>query len=323
MHLINPISMEKMVLAKRIGRFLAVDHDAKERAAVEDVIRKLLDDKNTKVRYVASQSVVQVADLAFDILRKIICDIAEVAVPFILVSPALTDQRASDLVKYMADDSRKALLERDDIGPLSLMKLAQHGDHGLLSLMVRNDRLTLVETVIEAIIDRFNSDQTIMDQLSGREDLPGDCTDALLPYLSRHFKEALEMRQKSALQKLGGDASVTDNLLRHVGSISRAQMHAHVMDMRKSGKLTMPLMLSMAEKGSMAFLESGLALEAGMAISEVREIFSRGDRKAFVELMKSAKVPPSYGPRLMELSGLSRSGLSGQAAGGSLARALA
>ena len=91
MTLLNTAKLEKMMLAKKIGRFLTADQSDAERKGVEDAARVLVDDVSTQVREVLAFELRKCTILSHDIAEKIAKDIEQVAAPFLSLTTVFSD----------------------------------------------------------------------------------------------------------------------------------------------------------------------------------------------------------------------------------------
>lgn len=301
MKLVDPVKLEKMVLAKRIGQFLGADHEDKERSVVEDVARVLAQDVSAQVREVLAFELRKCDQLAGDLAERIAKDIEDVASPFLATTKAFTDQQLADLIPALKEYARVTLARRSDLGAQAAGALVKFGEEKSVTYLVRNDNLDLTGSTYDRMVSRFGDNQRIMDHLSARADLPIEVVQMIASKVSEHCREALVLHY-DVQEEVAEDVTTSsklETLWHRIDGASPQQVHAYVTDLRGSKQLTLELAIEMAEKGSKAFLESTVALEAGLPLARVRATFSLEKPSDFVRLMQQANVTKAVAPRIL------------------------
>jgi len=302
--LVNAIKIEKILLAKQVGQFLSRDQVDEERVAVENVARLLAGDISEKVRRVLAFELRHCNVLVPDLAEKIARDIKSVAVPFLSVTKAISDKTYLRLLPQLEDWAKAAVARRIDLSSLVSQALARMGDEHSVTTLVRNDSLQLSNKIVGIVVDRFGKNVRIMDHLSARSDLRAEAVDRLLDKVSHHCREP--MLDKLETSDVSPDFEVynfqLEALWEQLEEASEAQVHACVTELRNARHLNHLLAIEMAKKGCKAFLESTLALEAGLPIGEIKDILTLQDRGAFVRLMQMASVSNSDAPHFLQLA---------------------
>ncbi len=302
--LLDSVRMEKMLLAKRVGTFLATDQADEERAAVENVARVLAQDVCEHVRSVLAFELRKCRSLPHDIIESIACDIESVAGPFLEKSCAFRRNDLIRLIPKLEEYARVIIAQRGDLSHLVALSIASTGEEPSVSSLVRNDRLKLKEPTCDKVIQRFGENQVIMDQLGGRTDLPLSVVEVIASRVSEHCRATLIEHYAVAAEVASEVAkgSKMEVLVQNLMKSSPAQIHAYVTELRTNRRLNHLLVLEIAEKGCLPFMESALALEAGLPISRIREILTLEDPTAFVRLMDLASVSKILAPKYLRLA---------------------
>ncbi|MBL4839149.1 MAG: DUF2336 domain-containing protein [Kordiimonadaceae bacterium] len=302
--LIDAGKMEKMILAKRVGQFLSSDQADDERAVVEDVARQLAADVSFHVRKVLAFELRRCDRLVPDVAEKIAKDIETVSGSFLGATQAFSDKGLVKLIPQLTEYARAVLAKRPDLSDVVIEALARMGDEGSVTSLVRNDRVSMPEMACSVVVRRFSENRRVMDHFSGRGDLPVTIIEQIADKVSEHCKEVL-----ISAYGISADVAidVLDNtkialLYENVQGLEPMQIHTIVRELRENGKLTEALAIDIAKKGCAPFLESSLALRAGVPLKQVKEILTLKDRLAFVRLMHKADFGKSYAPSVLKFA---------------------
>ncbi|WP_308911657.1 DUF2336 domain-containing protein [Pseudokordiimonas caeni] len=302
--LIDSVKLEKMMLAKRVAKFLNGSQSDDDRIAVEDVARLLARDLSTQVREVLAFELRHCDVLPSDLAEKIARDVEDVASPFLSSTHAFNDETLAALIPSLAEHARVTIARRPDLGGLAVKALAEHSEAPGVTTLVRNDSVGLTQEACDAVVGRFGGDRRLMDQLSARADLPLVVVEQIIDKVSDHCRDTLMQHYAvdgTLAEKIAGGSRI-EALWQQIANAAPQQVHALVNDMRKQKRLTHLLVAEMAERGSAAFLESSFALEAGLPIIQVREALNLKKAQDFVDLMKRIGVSKAMAPRFLNIA---------------------
>ena len=302
--LVDTTSIEKIVLAKRVGQFLVGDQADVERRTVENVARVLAQDVSDHVREVLAFELRQCKKLPRDLLNKIIKDIEAVSGPFFGETSIFSNEELTALIPDLEEGVRVWLARRADLHEDVTVALATSGKEPSVTALLRNDRLVLGEQACGLVVSRFGSNRLMMDQMSVRSDLPLSMINMILEKVSDHCKRALTTHYNVALPAtdIVVDKTMYEVLWQKVAQATPADIHVFVADLRVQRRLTHEVTLQMAQRGNIHFLVSALALEAGLPKARVQDILRLTDPPAFVRLMKMASVPQQYAPKFLGIA---------------------
>jgi len=301
--LVDAAKFGKMILAKRVGQFLLREQADEARAAVEDVARKLAADVSLHVRKVLAYELRRCRRLVPDLAEKIAKDIEAVAGPFLENTLAFSDKGLVKLIPQLKEYARARLARRTDLSEPVMEALALIGEEGSVTSLVRNDRLVLPHRACGTVVKRFAENVRVMDHFSGRLDLPVSIVEQIADKVSNHCRSVLvsyyNVQEDIAAEIL--DRTKVELLWQQVEGADASQVHAIVRELRADKKLTSALAVEIAQKGCPEFLESALALRAGMPLRDVRDILTLKDRLTFVRLMHKADFGKSVAPSVLKI----------------------
>lgn len=290
--IVNAATLEKVVLAKRISAFLRDEHSEEERATVENVARMLAQDIALQVRETLAFELRTCHALPYDLAAKLASDVESVACPFLASTLAFTDMQLAGLVPHLEEYAHITLARRPDLGPQTCQAIVTVGSDKTATYVVRNDHITISDQSCEILVKKHAENRDVMDHLSRRTDLPLSVVEMIMHKVSAECRAALVEHygvDKAAAEEITGN-SMFEAMWRQLEKASPTQVHAYVIDLKRSGRLTHDLAKDITQRGCLAFLESMLALETGLTLGAVREILYASETKAFVSLMQKAKI---------------------------------
>ena len=301
--LVDKTRIEKILLAKKVGQFLATEQADVERRTVENVARVLAQDISEQVRGVLAYELRHCKKLSRDLAHKIAKDIEEVSGPFLQATKAFNEEELAALVPELADTIRAWVARRTDLTETVIQVLVQEGGETSLAALLRNDLVTLPEYACQKLIQIHGNNQRLMDHMGARKDLAIAVAQQVLDKVSDHFKALLVNHYLIGPSVASDivDSSAYEVMWRQIKDASTAQVHALVLDLKVNRRLTHQTTLEMASRGSMTFLESALALQTGQTIDSVKDKLSLKNPSEFVRLLKRAAVPDALAPRYLRL----------------------
>lgn len=307
--MLNADTSEKVVLTRRISDFLHRSKDQEQREVLENVARALAQDVALKVREALAFELRTCPYLPHDLAAKIATDVESVSGPFLAATSIFSDSQLAGLIPHLEEHAHVAIAKRDSLGNSTCEALVTFGSEKSVSYLVRNEKARLNDHVLSSIVRRFPERRTLMEQLSARPDLPLSVVKSIMDKVSDTYRSLLE-------GQYGVTADIAEELMRSGASKSmwsmieaanECQVHAYVGDLRTQGRLTIDLMLDMAEKGSIAFLESGLAYRSGFTVSASKSMLHSGDSELFVALMKKADISKADAHEILSILKLTKS----------------
>lgn len=308
--IVNAATLEKVVLTQRVARFLSDNRSDEERAAIENVARMLAQDISLQVREALAFELRVCKLLPHDLAAKIASDVESVASPFLATTEAFTDVQLAGLVPHLQEHAHVTIARRPDVGAQTCMAIVSVGSDKSVSFIVRNDHIALAEDVCSTVVNRFGGNRTMMDLLAHRIDLPISIAESIIGIVSEDLRAVL-INQYGVATPVASDvtqSSQYEAIWRQVERASPQQVHGYVIDLRKEHRLTTDMVLEFAGRGCLSFLESAIALEAGLTLGAVREALYGQDMQAFVRVMQAAdvskavaheyyKIVAKYGPQ--------------------------
>ena len=97
--------------------------------------------------------------------------------------------------------------------------------------------------------------------------------------------------------------AAADGLASKLAGTSPNDVHAHVIELKVRSRLSPALMLAMAERGASAFLESALAIRAGLPLLDVRDMLAHASRNRTRILLRTAGIDDALMLPFMQVIG--------------------
>lgn len=280
--LIDYKTVEKVILAKRIGRKLSAGCVDRDRETLEVVARRLLGDASEAVREALSFETRRDTRLARDIAQRLAGDSSDVAVPFLEESSAVDEETLIAVVRAGKSYAQVAIARRDAVSEELSCALAEHGSERAATALSRNENAVLSERVCNKLFDRFKESPAVMGELASREDLPPK-TGAML---KRHFNiDSLDKLEQSLTQSSFGSILVELRTLHRRGELSleawRGLVKAHGRIYLEAGLVVftkLPLRnitMLLADSGGRG--QRNLCKRAGIGWEEMQELIALAD----------------------------------------------
>jgi len=290
--IVNAATLEKVVLTQRVAGFLNDNHSEDERAAIENVARMLAQDISLQVREALAFELRTCKHLPHDLAAKIASDVESVASPFLSSTEVFSDVQLAGLVPHLADHAHVTLARRSDIGPQTCLAIVTVGTDKTVSFIIRNDQIKIQEDAVATVTQRFGMNRDMMDLLAKRSDLPISALEKIIKKVSSRCRAELMKSYNldpAIAEELTRNAQI-EAIWRQVEKASPAQVHAYVIDLRKASRVTTDMVMEIADRGCLLFLESVLALDAGLTLGTVRNALYSVDVTAYVSLMQRANI---------------------------------
>jgi len=290
--IVNAATLEKVVLTQRVAGFLNNQQTDEKRAAIENVARLLAQDISLQVREALAFELRTCNLLPHDLAAKIASDVESVASPFLASTETFSDIQLAGLIPHLEEHAHITIARRAGLGPQVCLAIVSVGTDKTVSFIVRNDHVTLDENTCNRVVNRFGTSRDMMDLLSSRIDLPLSVAEAIISKVSEECREAMKIQY-------GVETPMVDDITRNtqhetmwqqIEKATPSQLHGYVMDLRNNQRLTTDMVMEFADRGCLGFLESAMAIEAGLTLAAVREALYGTDMAAFVKLMQAANV---------------------------------
>lgn len=283
--------LEKVVMARRVGQFLAASKSDGERHVVENVARSLAADLSQEVRQTLAFELRRANQLPFDIADRIARDVEEVSSPFLAGTEAFTPDELALLVHTLDEHARVAVARRSTVDGIVAVAIAESGGERSVTFLIRNPGADMVPDACYGVVKRFGGNRAMMEYLAARADFPIEIAHRLIDRISSGLRAELIARHglDPELGEVLSGAAKASSLLRWIKTASRGRLIDYVRAMEERGALTERLLFDMTWRGGIRLFESVMAHRTGIDVDKVEAIVrANADEPYLGKLLRKA-----------------------------------
>lgn len=228
-------------------------------------------------------------------------DTATIAVPVIRVSEVFNEQDLLEIVATNCPQRLEAVAKRRKVSEKVSQKLVGSGFRNVIEALTSNSGAVISPADYHQILDDFQADEHIKENLALRPALPLDFSERLIAYVSEGLKDYIAAhhvvkrevveslvttsRERVTVQIIqpGTPASHIERMVRH---LSRNQ------------RLTDSIILRALCTGDIRFFEYALAERSRLPLANVRKILATPSRDTQHKLYRKGVLPDNLYPIL-------------------------
>ena len=183
----------RVALARQLAMFLAdPDTPRAELDQVVPVVLKITTDSDKNVRRVLANELVTIAKLNQDIIFSILADENDIAIPFLLKTPALNAWHMLAVLRVGDDARQSAIARRPDLTAEAQAHIIKSGTQAAAAAVLDNSKIKFTSDDLHKIYARFGQVGDVVERLLARPDLPIDLR------ITQAKRAAVRMRQMMA-----------------------------------------------------------------------------------------------------------------------------
>lgn len=270
---------DRLKLAVSTGQFLSkASPTATERVIFENLARALVTDADALVRAALAAEIRSCAAIPVVVAEKIAQDIEEIAIPFIALSPVLSEEFLADLVVDCSEAARSAVAGRSQISEPLCRSLARNSGKSTIARLLENKGAVCSGRVYLIALERFEDSPAVHNGLLSRDDLTLMIIDRLVERISAAASEALVKKYGLAADLAGylQDQARRVALHRAMRQASEAQIDAYLRHQYSKGNISPDLLAQFLEGGLPELFRKALALSAGEEMETVETFLGGG-----------------------------------------------
>lgn len=275
----NQTELDRLQLATSAGQFLSkYPEGAADRDAFEDLARTLVADASALVRAALAKEIRSSPGLPVDIAEKIARDIEDIAVPFIELSPVLSEEFLAELVEECSEAARSAVAGRPQVSKLVSFSIARHGGEPSVARLLGNQGAVCSSNVYQRALERFEDCEAVQNGLLSRSNLTLMIIDKLVEKISADASEKL-VRKYGLASDLAGylrDQARREALHKAMHSASAAEVDAYLRRQHDKGNISPDLLSKFLEADLPELFRKALALSAGETPDAVEDFLDSG-----------------------------------------------
>lgn len=288
--------LDKIVLAAKVGKFLAIEQDPSERSVVENLARVLAGDVSTVVRQTLAMEVVNCRFLPKDVAERIACDLEDVSASFLEATEIFSERELARLVPDIEEHGRASIARRQQLPAMVSSAIVESGGEMSVLTLLRNAGADIPEDANLIVIDRFSDREIMMETLAARPELPLSVVESVINYVSAECRVTLidDYDLSEDLSQMLVEESRAAALSEMLSGASLAQVTEYVREVKKKNELTPSLILAMMGKGDRRFFEVAMAELVNLPVTNVRALIRNGGSAGLQQLLSCASISETY-----------------------------
>jgi len=291
----NPTVQIRADAAKHVGElFSSSSLTATERETALAILEELARDVEQEVRKSLAIHIAGCAILPPILARTIATDLETISIPFIQISPALSETDLVSIVRLGSAAKQVAVATRERVSGRVAKVLIATRSAAVVTALLRNGGAELSEPSYHMIMDGFASDTTVQGLLVERVALPLTVTERLIQVVSDGLRDRLiekhALPPEIATELLN---QARERALFHSAtSAPRAfNVEAFAIRLNSKGKLTPTLLMRALCLGDLPFFDAGMAVRAGISVGNASELIADRGPLGFKGLYEKARLP--------------------------------
>jgi uncharacterized protein (DUF2336 family) len=281
--------------AKQVGSLLTADVLTKgERRTALAILETLAKDVEQQVRYALARHVESCVVLSSSLARAIAQDVEAISLPFIRVSPALTDADLLAVIELGDTAKQLAVAGRERVSERVTDALVATGTSSVVAAVLTNAGAAVSEPSYHKIMDTLGGNETVQSLMVERSLLPLTVTERLIQSVSDALRDRLI--EKHALPRDWADDVVGQAgeraLMQGVTALRRpsdAEGLARRLD--SQGKLSPTLLMRALCLGDIRLFRAGMAVRARISLDRAARLIEDRGPLGFKALYDKAGLP--------------------------------
>lgn len=265
-----------------------------------EIFRLLLKDTATKVRQLMAEELKASLTVPHDIIWALANDVSDVAVPVLQYSYVLSEDDLIALVQSTREHPKlSAIAARESISKELSHALIETRDDEIVHQVVANRNASLADTTIELVLDEFERDANILEELVFRGGLPHGFAEKLFTKVSDNLRKQLTKKyrlNKHVVDDAAENARETAVLQFISPWMSQQDISRLVDQMHKNERLSDSVIIRSLCIGDLRFFEASIAKRVGIPVPNARILILDPGPLGFKALYESAQMPASFFP---------------------------
>ena len=278
-----------------LDRELPADEDYEAGVA----LAAFADDPSPLVRRAIAVEIAPRADAPRQIVIALAADQAEIAVPVLRLSPAMTDADLIDAAVVACALGQTAIARREKLSGAVSAALSEIGGSDAVLALLDNEGADIPACALARIVERFETEPAVREALVARPGLDPALRVRLVDATAealRAFVLGSGWMPAERLDRITRDAREKSYVLLAGEESGPAGVAAVAKRLRESGHLTPALLLRSILSGERALLEAALSELTDIAPGRARAAVEQCDGSAFGALYARAKLPAALLP---------------------------
>ncbi len=271
-----------------------------EKQIAEDIFRLITNDVETQVRGELAESLKTCSFLPYDIIQKIIFDVAAVAVPMIKSSDVITDEDLVTILRSEDEEKQCAVAQRSTVSSIVCEKLVETSGKTPVIVLIANHGADISEYAYNTLLDKFEACDEIHEPLLARAKVPAPILEKVITKVSDELRKQLLTRHDLPVQIITSLVTQTREkaILNLSETSTEEDVRTLVIHLHNVDRLTPNLILRSVCVGDMKFFEYALAIKAGIPIRNARILIYDSGSLGLERLYEETELPDDMFPAI-------------------------
>jgi uncharacterized protein (DUF2336 family) len=270
---------------------------AVEKELAQAIIAALARDAEVMVRQALAEHLRDSPQLPRGVAMKLARDVAEVATPLLQFSPVFNEADLIELVHAVSPLHQSAIASRKQVSATLAAALVTHAAEPAVATLMNNRGAEIGSAMMERALDRFPDSRALGEALARHPELPPKFAARLIAQVSDAIRDALVRRYQIP------PAMATDTMMQLrervlLGLLGDGAeppaLNELIADLQKRGQLTGTLLMRALAGGDLAFFEQGVALIAGIPLSNARLLIHDPGKRGLNAIYQRCRLPQEY-----------------------------
>lgn len=270
----------------------------KEKQIAEDIFRLITNDVEIQVREELAESLKTCNSLPYDIVQKIIFDVASVAIPMIRYSEVISDEDLIAILQTKDTGKQCAVAQRQQVSSVVCDQLVEEADKTPIIILIDNQGADIAECTYNKLLDKFEACDEIHEPILMRAKVPVSILEKVITKVSDELRKQLLTRHDLSVDII--TMLVTQTREKAILNLSETSteedVRTLVIHLHNVDRLTPNLILRSVCVGDMKFFEYALAIKAGIPIRNARILIYDSGLLGLERLYEEAELPPEMFP---------------------------
>ena len=236
--------------------------DARERALMGDILRRLTKDVEMAIRIALAQRLADDIHAPHDLILLLVDDTIDVARPLILSSPLFSEKDALELIARASAPHLEAVAGRPNIGAAVTEALTESDCETVLLALLRNATARISDRSYVRLVEKSRALVALQEPLVRRADLPARLAATMCGFVSESVKRFIENNYAAAGVLEAALADATASLVREPERPSdppAGSAHKLIDKLAASGQLKAGFLMRVLSQGQMDLFDLGFS----------------------------------------------------------------
>lgn len=308
--LVDPSAEARADTARKIAEdFQDKTFTPEQREMALQIFEIMARDAEVRVRQALAEHLKECADIPRDIAMALARDVDAVAIPFLEVSKALSDEDLIEIIRSVGEAKQCAVARREAVSSSVSEALVMVGNERVVTTLMSNRTAEVSEETLELALDRFPESDAVSTSVTRRPGLPVHIAERLVNMVSENLK-----RHLAGTQSLSSD--VTSDLIIQVRERATLGLvdprfgigdaEQLVRSLEENGRLSGSIILRSLCIGDLSFFEAALARLAKVPLINAQILVHDETHRGLQAIWEKAGMPESLYPAVvvgMEVAG--------------------